>query len=150
MESICGANCNDCELLKRNKCRGCRNTNGCPFGKKCWIANYIEIGGKESFQELKTKLIEELNSLNIDGMPKINELYPLNGYYINMDYQLPNGKTEKILQDEETYLGNQLECEFNDNKTKKYFGIATNMNFILVSEYNEDKTDKEIIIYRKR
>ena len=50
MESICGANCNDCELLKNKKCQGCKNTNGCPFGKKCFIAKYIEIGDKESFK----------------------------------------------------------------------------------------------------
>ena len=114
MEAICGANCEECELLKNNKCQGCKNTNGCPFGKKCWIAKYIEVGNKDSFESLKTELINEFNSLNIDGMPKIKELYPLHGEFVNMEYPLPNGEYTKLLKDNETYLGNQLECIFND------------------------------------
>lgn len=35
MNGLCGANCSDCELLKNKKCKGCKNTNGCPFGSKC-------------------------------------------------------------------------------------------------------------------
>ena len=64
MNAICGANCEECEFLKNNKCKGCKNTNGCPFGKKCWVANYIEIGGKEKFNELKKELIKEFNLLD--------------------------------------------------------------------------------------
>ena len=77
MESICGANCSECELFKNSKCKGCKETNCCPFGKKCWIAKYIEIGGKDSFEAIKKELINEFNSLNIEGMPKLEELYPL-------------------------------------------------------------------------
>ena len=51
MKAICGANCDECELFKSNKCEGCVNTNACPFGKKCWIAKCIEVGGKNSFNE---------------------------------------------------------------------------------------------------
>ena len=53
MESICGANCEECNLFKNSKCQGCKETKGCPFGKKCWIAKYIEIGGKHSFEYIK-------------------------------------------------------------------------------------------------
>ena len=53
MESICGANCEECVLFKNSKCKGCKETNGCPFGKKCWIAKYIEVGGKDNFEQLK-------------------------------------------------------------------------------------------------
>ena len=41
MIAICGANCEECLLFKERKCKGCKETNGCPFGKKCWIAKYI-------------------------------------------------------------------------------------------------------------
>ena len=150
MEAICGANCEECELLKNNKCQGCKNTNGCPFGKKCWIAKYIEVGNKDSFESLKTELINEFNSLNIDGMPKIKELYPLHGEFVNMEYPLPNGEYTKLLKDNETYLGNQLECLFNDGDAKKCFGILANMKFLLVCEYGENGSDSELIIYKKR
>ena len=150
MEVLCGANCEECELLKNNKCQGCKNTNGCPFGKKCWIAKYIEVGGKENFEELKKTIINEFNSLNIDGMPKIEELYPLHGEFVNMEYPLPNGNEIKFLDDNEAYLGTQVECEFNNEEIKKYFGLLANTSFLLVVEYGENGINPEIIIYKRR
>ena len=136
--------------MKNYKCKGCKETNGCPFGKKCWIAKYIEIGGKEQFNILKEELINELNSLNIDGMPKINELYPLNGSYVNLEYPLPNNTKVKFLNDDEIYLGNQLENIYNDDINKKCFGLVANMAFLLVCEYEENGQNPEIVLYKKR
>ncbi|MBR2677901.1 MAG: DUF3795 domain-containing protein [Bacilli bacterium] len=150
MKAICGANCDECQIFKNNKCRGCIATNGCPFGKKCWIAKYIELGGIEEFEKQKKLLIKEINSLCIEGMPKIQELYPLNGSFINLEYKLPNGEKISFLNDDEAYLGNQVECEFNDEEIRKCFGIAVNMNFILISEYEEDGKNPEILLYKKR
>ena len=150
MKAVCGANCEECELLKSSKCKGSKNTNGCPFGKKCWIAEYIEIGSKDSFTDLKKELINEFNSLDIDGMPKIEELYPLHGEFVNMEYPLPNGKHIKLLNDNEAYLGNQLECLFNKEDNKRCFGILANMNFLLVYEYGENGNNPELIVYKKR
>ena len=149
MKSICGCECNDCESFKSKKCRGCKNTNGCPFGKKCFIANYIEVGGKKSFEDFKKVLIDEFNSLKVEGMPTINELYPLNGGFVNLEYTLPNGKKIKFLNDDETYLGNQVECEFND-EIKRCFGLVCNMNFLLVCEYEENGVNPEIVIFKRR
>ena len=150
MEGLCGATCTGCELLVNNKCKGCKNTNGCPFGKKCWIAKYIEVGGKESFEEFKKEIIEEFNSLNIEGMPKIDNLYSLHGDFVNLEYILPNNKKTKFLNDDELYLGNQVECVFNSDKTKKCFGLLANMNFLIVCEYGEDGSNPELLIYKKR
>ena len=148
MEGICGANCSECALYK--ECKGCKNTNGCPFGKKCFIAKYIEIGGMESFEELKKQFIQEFNSLEIDGMPKIEELYPLHGSFINLEYELPNGEKVKFLNDDESYLGNQVECIFNDDDVKKCFGLVANMSFLLVCEYEENGGNPEVLLYKKR
>ena len=150
MKSICGANCEECVLFKNSKCKGCKETNGCPFGKKCWIAKYIEVGGKDEFNSLKKELISEINSINIDGMPKIEDLYPLHGEFVNLEYLLPNGEKTKLLNDNEAYLGNQVECIFNDKDAKKYYGILANMSFIVVSEYGENSNNPEIVIYKKR
>ena len=150
MEAICGANCDECELYKNKKCDGCNKTNGCPFGKKCFIANYIDIGCKENYLRIKNQLIEEINALDIDGMSKISDLIPLNGSFINLEYRLPNGKKTKYLNDDEIYLGNQVECIFNDNQIKKCFGLVCNMDFILVCEYEEEGRNPELIIYKKR
>lgn len=148
MESICGANCDECSLNKT--CKGCKKTKGCHFGKQCFIANYILVGGMKEFESFKNVLIDEFNSLNIDGMPKINELYPLNGSFINLKYPLPNGNEVKFLDDKEAYLGNQVECIFNDKESKKYFGLVANMSFILVCEYEENCKNPKIIIYKSR
>ena len=143
MEAICGAHCNECELFKNKKCEGCSPS------KKCWIAKYIKLSNKE-FNIFKKQLIDEFNSLNIDGMPKIKELYPLNGSFVNLEYPLPNGNKVKLLKDDETYLGNQVECIFNDNEIRKCFGLLANTNFLLVSEYEENGKNPELIIYKKR
>ena len=55
-----------------------------------------------------------------------------------------------LLEDEEVYLGNQVESEFNDGSVNRVFGILANMNFILVSEYGPHGGNPEIIIYKKR
>ena len=39
-------------------------------------------------------------------MPKINELFPLNGSFVNLEYPLLNGGNVKFLNDDEIYLGN--------------------------------------------
>ena len=46
MSSLCGADCENCEYGKNKNCMGCENTNGCPFGRQCFIAKYILTGGK--------------------------------------------------------------------------------------------------------
>ena len=150
MESMCGVNCSECDKFKNKGCLGCIKTKGCPFGKKCWIAKYIELGGKNGFEILKKELINEFNMINIDGMAKINELYPLNGEFVNLLYPLPNGDKIKLLKDDEIYLGNQVECEFNDDEIKKCFGLVANMDFLIVSTYDENGSNPELLVYKKR
>ena len=150
MNSICGAECNGCENIKSGKCKGCEATNGCPFGKQCFIAKYILTGGKDNYEIFKKQLIDEINELNISGMPKINDLNALNGSFVNLEYPLPNGKSIKFLDDSEMYLGNQVESEFNDGELIRCFGIIANMNFILISEYGPNGIDPEIVLYKKR
>ena len=96
---------------------------------------YKELGGNKAFEEFKNILIDEINALNVDGMPKLTKLNALVGKYVNLEYRLPNGNTVKFLDDNATYLGNQLECEFGGNR---YFGIVANTDFILISTYEEN------------
>ena len=146
MESKCGVSCNNCEYGKNNGCCGC----GCPFGKECFISQYILTGGKEKYEEFKKELINEINELNITGMPKIDSLTPLNGSFVNLEYLLPNGKNVKFLDDNDIYLGTQVESMFNDGEYIRCFGVLANMNFILISEYGPNGDNPELIMYRKR
>ncbi len=150
MKSICGANCDNCGYGKANSCKGCLQSDGCPFGKKCFIAQYIKTGGDENYRLFKEKLIEEFNSFDISGMPKISELFALNGAFVNLAYPMPNGNTVKLLDDNAIYLGNQVECEFNDDDDVRCFGLVAGMDFLLVCEYGKNCTNPELIVYKKR
>jgi len=108
---------------------------------------YKNLAGAEKFDEFKRQLMDEINALQIAGMPKVEKLNALVGGYINLEYRLPNGKRVKFLDDGATYLGNQLECEFGGNRC---FGIAANMDFILVCTYEENGENPELIAYKKR
>lgn len=150
MTSICGANCNECGYGKNNNCKGCRQTNGCPFGKQCFMAKYILTGGKENFEILKQQLADEFNSLKIPGLPEIKELFPMNGAYVNLKYPLPNGSSVRFLNDDEIYLCNQVECEFNDGEIIRCFGLVAATDFLLISEYGANGENPEIVLYKKR
>ena len=106
---------------------------------------YVEIGGKEKLEEFKEQLIYEFNTLlHIEGLPKVENLNVLSGEFINMEYTLPNGQKVKFLDDKQTYLGSQLEGE------TKCYGIAANMDFLLVCSYEENGENPELVIYKKR
>ena len=44
------------------------------------------------------------------------------------------------------FSGNSI----NDKEKKKCYGLLANMDFLLVSEYEENGTNPELIIYKKR
>ena len=109
--------------------------------------NQTNLEGAEAFAAFKKQLIDEINALHIEGMPKLSKLNALVGGYINMEYQLPNGSKVKFLDDGATYLGNQLESTLQSGRC---FGIAANADFILVCTYEENGENPELIVYKKR
>lgn len=108
---------------------------------------YKNLDGAGKFEEFKSKLIEEINALGVDGMPQVKKLNALVGGYVNLEYRLPNGKVVKFLNDNATYLGTQLECEFGGDRC---FGIVANMEFILICTYETNGANPELVIYKKR
>lgn len=108
---------------------------------------YEELGDGGQFEEFKKKLIEEINDLNIEGMPKVEKLNALVGKYVNLEYRLPSGVNMKFLDDQTTYLGTQLESEIVEGLC---FGVLANMEFIMVCTYEENGTNPELLLYKKR
>ena len=108
---------------------------------------YEELSDDGQFEAFKEKLIGEINDLHIEGMPIVEKLNALVGRYVNLEYRLPNGQYVKFLNDNATYLGNQLESEFGGERC---FGVLANMDFILVCTYAEGGADPELVVYRKR
>ena len=108
---------------------------------------YEELSDDGQFEEFKEKLIQEINDLHIEGMPKVEKLNALVGRFVNLPYRLPSGAEVKFLDDQVTYLGNQLEPEFGGDRC---FGVLASMDFILVSTYGKDGADPELVLYKKR
>jgi len=148
----CGMHLEDCNISKETDgafneeyCKWCY-TDG-DFTLDFW-KQYAKLGGKEKFDEFKNQIINEFNTLlNVEGLPKVKDLNVLSGSFINLEYRLPNGKLVKFLDDKATYLGNQLECTFGGDRC---FGIAANMDFLLVCTYEENGKNPELVVYKKR
>ena len=115
--------------------------------KLSYWKRYKHLAGAEAFEAFKMKLMDEINELHIEGMPKVEKLNALVGGYINLEYRLPNGQQVRFLDDGATYLGTQLECEFGGDRC---FGVAANMDFILVCTYEQNGENPELVVYKKR
>ena len=108
---------------------------------------YAELSDGGKFDEFKAGLIDEINALNIEGMPKVEKLNALVGGYVNLPYRLPSGEEVKFLNDGATYLGTELPSEIVPDVC---FGVLANMDFIMICTYQEGGTNPELIMYKKR
>ena len=108
---------------------------------------YEELSDGGQFEAFKKQLTEEINALHIKGLPKVETLNALVGSYVNLAYPLPSGVAVRFLDDQTTYLGNQLESEFGGDRC---FGVLANMEFILICTYGKDGADPELVLYKKR
>ena len=123
-------------------------TDICPHcGDAAYWERYVQIGGEDAIAAFKAQLIEEINALQVEGMAPVEELNALPGSFVNVAYRLPGGQCVPFLDDDATYLGNQLPCLFDDSRC---FGIVANMEFILVCTYEENGANPELLIYKKR
>lgn len=100
-----------------------------------------------SFEAFKRQLTDEINALHIDGMPRLEKLNALVGAYVNLAYPLPSGISVKFLNDQATYLGNQLESA---KEPGRCFGVLANRDFLLICSYGAEGVDPELILYKKR
>ena len=108
---------------------------------------YAELSDGGKFEAFKKQLIEEINALHIEGMPRVEKLNALVGSYVNLPYRLPSGIEVKFLDDHTTYLGTQLEAEFGGERC---FGVLASMDFILICTYEAEGANPELVLYKKR
>ena len=108
---------------------------------------YEDLGDGGRFEQFKNRLVDEINALKIEGMPKVEKLNALVGKFVNLDYPLPNGSKAKFLDDAVTYLGAQLEPEYGGERC---FGVLAGMDFILICTYEAQGEDPELVLYKKR
>ena len=93
---------------------------------------------------LKQQLIDEINALGIKDMPRVENLFVLQGSFVNMAYPV-NGNMVKLLDDNASYWGTQIE-----KSDGRCYGIACDEHYILVSEYGKDGIDAELVIMKRR
>ena len=70
----------------------------------------------------------------------------LNGFYVNLEYPLPNGQSVKLLEDNKVYLGNQIEIQGSG----RCYGIVADEKYLLVCEYGCGGADPQIVVYKRR
>ena len=108
---------------------------------------YEQLSDGGQFDAFKQQLIEEINALEIEGMPKVKTLNALVGQFVNLAYPLPSGEGVKFLNDQTTYLGTQLESTFGGERC---FGVLAHMDFILISTYEAGGENPELVLFKIR
>ena len=142
MKSICGIDCANCQLSAA--CGGCAETGGRPFGGACTVAEYCQRGST-ALAQLKETLISAFRALDIRDMEEITDLNALKGSFMNLEYTLPNGQAVKFWEDGRIYLGTQVRKKGSD----RYYGIAADENYLMVSEYSGFGAGAEIIVFKR-
>ena len=144
MKTYCGVDCLKC--YKKENCKGCVDTLGHPFSGYCLAAEIIKEKGIDAYKEYKQKAIEEINNLKINDLPIVDNLFELCGELVNIEYELEDLKRIKLLNDNDIYLG----CQIEKPNTDEYFGIIVTKDNIIVSEYKENGDNAKIIKYIAR
>lgn len=111
---------------------------------KRWQSNAEDLPHANS--PIKQQLIREINALNIKEMPTIDNLFVLQGSFVNMTYDL-NGNLVKLLDDNATYWGTQVE---KNGCPDRCFGIACDERYILVCEYGKEGANPEVVALVRR
>lgn len=95
---------------------------------------------------MQEQLLAEIKKLGITEFDKINSLNLLDGSYLNLEIDLPNGIKAKLLDDNKKYYANQIDIEGSD----KCYGVAADENFIIVYRYGCDGADAELIQIKRK
>lgn len=98
--------------------------------------------GESSMQE---KILIEIKKLGIQEFEQLNSLNLLDGSYLNLEIELPNGMKARLLDNNKKYYANQIDIADSD----KCYGVAADENFIIVYKYGCEGKDAELIMVKK-
>lgn len=90
---------------------------------------------------MKNNLLNEIQKLGIKEFEKLNSLNLLDGSYLNLEVELPNGIKAKLLDDNKKYYANQIDIENSD----KCYGVAADENFIVVYKYGCNGANAKLV-----
>lgn len=90
---------------------------------------------------MKEKILAEIKALGIKEFDNLKSLNQLDGSYLNLEVNLPNGVKVKLLDDNKKYYANQIDISGSD----KCYGVAADESFIVVYRYGCEGKDAELI-----
>lgn len=91
------------------------------------------------------KLLNQIKNLGIKEFEDLKSLNMLDGSYLNLEVELPNGQKIKLLDDNKKYYANQKDIENSD----KCYGVAADENFIIVYKYGSNGENAELVLLKK-
>ena len=98
--------CKECSAF--NKCGGFISNSDKSFSRDCIARRLIVKNGFNSFLDFKKKVINKINNLGIKEL-KVDDLNLLSASFVNLEYELENGTKVKLLNNNNVYLGQQIE-----------------------------------------
>lgn len=90
---------------------------------------------------MENNLLNEIKQIGIKEFDKLTSLNLLDGSYLNLEVELPNGVKAKLLDDNKKYYANQIDIENSD----KCYGVAADENFIVVYKYGCNGANAELV-----
>lgn len=127
--------------------------NGIVYHRNGIIGDYDDFDNAEELIEfikkgeysMQEKILAEIKKLGIKEFEQFKSLNLLDGSYLNLEIELPNGAKAKLLDDNKKYYANQIDIAGSD----KCYGVAADEKFIVVYKYGCEGRDAEIIMLKK-
>lgn len=91
-------------------------------------------------RSMQERIIKVLQTLGIEELKEVDQLWELPGSYINMESKLEKGEKKQVLDNDKMYLCCQV--EIND---RECYGIAADDKEIVVYKYKNDGMDAEVV-----
>lgn len=105
------------------------------------IADAMSKSNKlEEKNKIKDKVIGLLKELDISELKNVDDMYELEGAYVNIESELPDGSRGKILDNLKTYLC----CQIAINDTECY-GVVSDEEIIVIYKYKNDESESKIV-----
>ncbi len=105
--------------------------------------------GKEKADAFKYRAAKPFAAGNpqfgIAELKTVQSLDRLDGSYLNLECEWPNGKTGRILDDAQKYYA----CQVEISGSEKCYGVAANAHMIAVYRYGCNGTDAELILWKR-
>ena len=109
---------------------------------------YDELSDNGQFEEFKKQLMNEINDLHIDGLPRVDKLNALVGKYVNLEYQSAKWTKSKVL-----WMIRKLIWEIKWSLNSEETGVLVFWQIwilFIICTYEKDGENPELLIYKKR